>query len=235
MNEILRFLKANEVLIYVLLGLLGLYHLRKFVLALREWQATVFGLERNNAQRRLNASASILTLAILIAAGEFILISFVLPRVPNFQVLQTPTLLVLTTVTPTLALSKPGSQTTPLFPTATQVNSATQVGNGCKPGKLEFTVPKNGQVVSGVLELKGILIVENFGFYKYEYSKSGSNVWITIAAGNTINPDQSLGFWDTSQLLPGDYQLSLVVSDNKSQFLPACITTVKVVSPSPIP
>ena len=231
MNEILRFLKAFEVWIYVLLGLAGLFYLRRFILALKDWQGTTFGMERNIAQRRLNEAATGLALAMLITAGEFFLTSFVLPSVPTVDVLQTPTLAVLTTATPTLTAPIGGIETTPLFPTATIVNAGGSATSGCIPGKLEFTVPANGQEVSGVVELKGILAVQNFGFYKYEYSRAGSNVWITIAAGNEINADNSLGHWDTSQLVPGDYLLQLVVTDNKSQMLPACVTTVKVVAP----
>jgi hypothetical protein len=231
MNDILRFLKAFEVWIYVLLGLAGLLYLRRFILALRDWQGTVFGMERNIAQRRLNEAATGLALAMLIAAGEFFLTSFVLPSVPSIDVLQTPTLAVLTTPTPTLTAPIGGVATTPLFPTATVATSGSTSASGCIPGKFEFMVPTAGQEVSGTVELKGILAIENFGFYKYEYSRSGSNVWITIAAGNEINQDNSLGHWDTSQLVPGDYLLQLVVTDNKGQMLPACVTTVKVVAP----
>jgi hypothetical protein len=236
MNDILRLLKAFETWIYVILGLAGLAYLRKFTLALRDWRATEFGMERSIAQRRLNEAATGLVLAVLIALAEIFVTSFVVPRVPNLQVLSTPTLAVLTTPTSTLPAGLPGLvETTPLFPTATVVTAGGQPAGGCIANKLEFTDPKNGQNVSGIVNLKGILAVENFGFYKYEYSRVGSNVWITIAAGNQINPDQSLGFWDTSQLTPGDYLLQLVVTDNKGMQLPACVTSVKVVSPTRTP
>jgi hypothetical protein len=135
------------------------------------------------------------------------------------------------TATPTINAQINGIESTPLFPTATVERTGGSSASGCIPGKFEFTIPSNGQEVSGIVELKGILAVQNFGFYKYEYSRPGSNVWITIAAGNQINPDNSLGHWDTSQLVPGDYLLQLVVTDNKGQMLPACVTSVKVVAP----
>lgn len=236
MNDILRFLKAFEAWIYLGLGLLGLFYLRKFVLALKDWQGTLFGMERSIAQRKLSEAGTGLILAVLIALAEIFVTSFVLPNMPSIQVLQTPTLEILTTPTATLSPSLDGTPLpTPLFPTATIVAAGTQPAGGCIPGKLEFTVPQNGQVVSGVLDLQGILAVSNFGFYKYEYSRVGSNVWITIAAGNQVNPDNTLGHWDTSTLAPGDYLLQLVVTDNQGAQLPACITSVKVVAPTRTP
>ncbi len=62
MNDILLFLKANEVWIYILLGLVGLIPLRNFIVGLREWQGTIFGLERDIAQRKLTGALSLLVL-----------------------------------------------------------------------------------------------------------------------------------------------------------------------------
>jgi hypothetical protein len=240
MNEILRLLNTFEVWIYILLGLVGLFYFQKFIRALNEWHGTIFGLERDNAQRRLNEAVTVLVLSILIAAGEFSIKTFVIPTIPGMQMLSTPTLDVLTTPTITLAAlptslqvdSQPSGQDTP---TVTPTPASGQPSNGCVPGKIEFTSPINGAEVTGVVALKGNLVVENFGFYKYEYSKPGSNTWITLAAGNVINPDGSLGIWDVSLLIPGDYLLHIIVYDNKGQALPACVISVKVSTPITIP
>jgi hypothetical protein len=241
MNEILRLLNTFEVWIYILLGLVGIYYLQKFIRALNEWHGTIFGLERDNAQRRLNEAVTVLILSLLIAAGEFFVTTFVIPTVPGLQVLSTPTLDVLTTPTTTLAAVPatlaPGGTVSPGLETATvtpTLNSG-QSSNGCIAGKLEFTAPVNGQEISGVVALKGKLVVENFGFYKYEYSKPGSNTWVTIAAGNEIKADGSLGFWDVSLLPIGDYLLHIIVYDNKGQQLPACAISVKVSTPAASP
>jgi len=236
MNEILRLLKTFEVWIYILLGLVGLFYLQKFIRAFKEWKGTIFGLERENAQRRLNEAVTILVLSVLIAAAEFFVTSFIIPTVPGMQLLSTPTLNVLATPTITLPVASTGlvDGTQPSgLETPVETSTATPGGsvNGCVVGKIEFTSPENGGEVNGQVELKGTISITNFGFYKYEYSKPGSNTWITIAAGNEIKADGSLGNWDVSLLLPGDYLLHLIVYDNKGQAFPACVIAVKVVPP----
>jgi hypothetical protein len=40
------------------------------------------------------------------------------------------------------------------------------------------------------------------------------------------------GSWNTQALVPGDYRLRLVMTDNENQTLPACEITVRVTPPS---
>jgi len=239
MNEILRLLKTFEVWIYILLGLVSLFYLQKFIRAFNEWHGTIFGLERENAQRRLSEAVTVLVISLIIAAGEFVISTFVFPTIPGVQILSTPTLDVLAAPTVTLAALPTnlvvGSQIPGLTTTVTPTIVSGQSANGCTPGKLTFTAPVNGENVSGVVALKGTLVVTNFGFYKYEYSKPGSNTWVTIAAGNEIKPDGSLGFWDVSLLPLGDYLLHIIVYDNKGQTLPACQISVTVVTSATSP
>ena len=70
----------------------------------------------------------------------------------------------------------------------------------------------------------------NFGFYKFEIKRPDETVWLTIQAGNVVVQDDKLGDWDTSNLSPGEYQLSLVVVDNEAQASPACIVQLFVTS-----
>ena len=80
----------------------------------------------------------------------------------------------------------------------------------CKDGSVEITSPEEGQTVSGTVDIIGTVNIDNFGSYKYEYSRSGTINWITIAAGNQLKLNESLGFWYTSELPPGTYLLQLV-------------------------
>jgi hypothetical protein len=82
-----------------------------------------------------------------------------------------------------------------------------------------------------VVQIKGVINVENFGFYKYEYALPGGSAWVTIAAGSSIDPEGNLGFWDTSQLSPQVYLLRIVVADNQGIEQPACTTQVRVTAP----
>jgi hypothetical protein len=240
MNEILRLLKTFEVFIYILLGLVGFYYLQKFVFALKEWHGTIFGLERENAQRRLNEAVAVLSLSILIAAGEFIVTTFVIPIIPGMQLINTPTLDILASPTATLPVLPTNLQTNDLPAsrvtlTVTPTNGSPQNANGCIPGKIDFTSPTDGADVTGIVQLKGHVAISNFGFYKYEFSIPGSNTWVTIAAGNEIKPDGSLGFWDVSLLVPGDYLLHLIVYDNQGQQSSPCVISVKVATPVTTP
>jgi hypothetical protein len=146
----------------------------------------------------------------------------------------TPTLDLL--ATPTVTLEAKNSST--LMPASALAGTQTtttptpgKVVDGCIKGQLEWTFPKGGDEINGTIELKGIVNVANLGFYKYEYSQPGSSAWITIAAGDKPKNDEPLGgVWNTSQLVPGDYLLRLVVSDNKNQVLPACQISVQIVA-----
>jgi len=230
MNEILRFLKTYEVWVYVLLGLVGLVYVRKLILALIEWRGAIFGLERENAQRRLSEATSMIILLFLLAAGQFLLVSFVSPSLPDVQALATPTLNILATQTATLPVGTPASLSETLLP-GTTLQPVTQSSTGCIADQLEFTFPESGNEIKGMAELKGTVSVEDFGFYKYEYTQPGSSTWLTIAAGNSTILDGILGVWDTSQLIPGDYLLRLVVTDHQGQELSPCVIPIRVAAP----
>jgi hypothetical protein len=172
----------------------------------------------------------------------FVLNSFVAPALPKLNLLHTPTINVLATPTATLISAEGNGKQTPSAQlTGTTTESAlsqtvtpTLTAEGCIPNELEWTSPKPGDELSGTVVLKGTVNVLNLGFYKYEYSPAGSNKWFTIAAGNTaVNAtnENKIGQWNTSQVVPGDYQLRLVVSDNTNKLLPACVVPVKITQP----
>lgn len=227
MNSLLRFLIEYEILFYVIVALIVLIAARKTYLAWREWSGSIFGLEKEQSQRKFNQGLTITIFGLLFAAGLFIVNTFVTPSVPGVQQLPTATIDMTqlpptNTPAPTAAVTAQG-----LIPTITSYLS-----RGCIPDKLDWTDPRNGDTISGIVELKGTVNVENLGFYKYEYSSAGSDLWTTIAAGNTIIVNDLLGgAWDTSDLVPGNYELRLVVNDNLNNPLPACVIQVTIEPP----
>lgn len=231
MTEIIRALKSVEVGIYILLGLLVLVYFRKVLIAVNDWRGTYFGLERENAQRRLSQAVSVLVLLLLVGVLEFFVVSFIFPGIPGVQILSTPTLNPLATSTTTLPALTLDLTPPSLFPTATLAAGLAGKTNGCIPGQLELTAPKNGDQIKKVVELIGTIAVLNFGFYKYEFASQGSDTWTTIAAGNELKPGGSLGLWDVSLIPTGDYVLRLVVTDNKGEMLPPCWISVKIIAP----
>ncbi len=229
MEDLLRFLETYEIWIYVLLGTASLIPLRRLLIAWHEWRSAIFGLERERAQREFSSAMTFLMLLVLIGLAQFFLVSFIAPGMPRTNILATPTIDRLATPEKTQAVTfTPQTTPTGLIPTLAVVSE------GCIPGQVEWTSPKNNDQVSGTITLKGTVNVANMGFYKYEYSSAGSDNWITIAAGNSGGTDIALGkggLWNTSQLAQGDYRLRLVVVDNQDKSLPACVINIRITSP----
>lgn len=229
MSDVIQFLTQAEVWIYVLLGGVGLWYLRKLLLAWEEWRAAIFGLERENAQRHLNQAITGLVMLVLMGLVEFSVITFISPDYPGLNPLPTPTLNILATPTTTLVspTSAPGETPSAITPIPTFTPTPNQP-NGCIPGQIELTDPKPGQELAVENKLIGTVNVPDFGFYKFEFSQPGSQTWFTISAGNQPVTNGELGNWNTSQLTSGDYLLRLVVVDNKTQPFPACVVPVRI-------
>jgi hypothetical protein len=229
MEEILRFLQNYEIWIYIILGIGVLFPANEVIRSLRDWRGAAFGLERESARRRFSNGLTVLLVFIVLGAMEFFLVSFLLPNRPSKAViLATPTIDLLAAPTVTLAA---GARTT-LTPTGLSLTLAPVTSEGCTPGNVEWTFPKNGGELVGIVQLKGTIQVANLGFYKYEFSPVGTEKWVTIAAGSGTVRDANLGGqWNTGQLTPGDYRLRLVVADNKNQLLPACVITIRIKAP----
>jgi hypothetical protein len=231
MAEAINFSRALDVWVYVFVGLVGIYFIRKFILAWRELRGAGFGLEREKAQSRLNQSAIILVLLIFMAVAEFVLVSFVAPSLPSANGLPTPTLSLLATATLTVG---PGTTETPgsTIPTAIVGQARPTEPSGCVTGQIEITSPKNDQEASGIVQVLGTAAIQNFGFYKIEMKLPDDPSWSTLQAGNIAVQQGKLSDWDTRRLSPGEYLLGLVVVDNQARLSPPCVVRVRVV-PSP--
>jgi len=229
MDVILPYLKNYEVWIYSFLGIVALFYFQKLIFAWKDWQGTVFGLEREIAQRRFSTSLTVLLLLVVFILLEFLTVSFIAPSYPQNLSLPTATLDLLATPTSTIpAQAEPVQiEVTSEFGLPTAITDQ----EGCTPGQIEWLAPTPGQEISQTIELKGTVNVPNLGFYKYQYSKPGEDTWTDIAAGNQPKLNGQIGFWNTSLLVPGDYLLRLVVLDNQNQQFPACVIPVRVMQP----
>ena len=103
--------------------------------------------------------------------------------------------------------------------------------DGCIATQIEWIYSKNGDEISGTVELIGTVNIPTIGFYKYEFSPVGSEEWMTIAAGNQPKFEEMIGVWNTEALIPGDYQLRLVVTDSQNETLPVCTVSVTIAAP----
>lgn len=235
MEEALRFFRAYELWVYLLLGIGGLIYVRKFLLAWQELRGAAFGLERDSAQGRLNQAAAMLVLLLTMAIGEFVLVSFVAPAVPGAVPLLTPTLDLLATPTTTL----PPSTLTPgeaqLSETVTVTPTIDLTGSGCIPDQIFISFPNEGDEISGAVDITGTVDIPDFGFYKLEMKRPEESNWLTILAGNQVRREETLGIWNTSLLPPGYHQLGLVVTNNQGKIYSPCITQVRVTNPEVAP
>ena len=219
MYEILKYLRDLEYLIYIVLGSLAVWQLRKFYLAWEELRAAAFGLEKESAQLRLNRSAALLVVLLFLGTAEFGLVSYIIPAMPGVNPIPTPTIDLLATPTSTLALD-PNPDSIPQTvspPSVTEINST-----GCIANEVMITYPENNSTVSGIVEVEGTVDIADFGFYKFEIAAANTNNWLTVQAGDMPKEDEMLGFWDTTQLQPGNYYLRLVVVDNQGIQLDPC-------------
>jgi hypothetical protein len=224
LDALFRFLVQYEVLIYLILAIGVVFSARSLWKAWAEWRSAVFGLEKELSFQKVRVSGAFLILLVMIGLSQFCLVTFIVPFLPATTFLLTPTADLLQTPVSTLSAEALTAQlgASPAAPAGSA---------GCVPGQIMVSSPQASGDVQGKIVISGTVDVPNFGFFKYEYAPQGSETWSTIAAGDKIIRDGELGAWDTSQLVPGDYQLRLLVTDNLGKALPACIIPVRVSAP----
>jgi len=230
MEDILRYLKDYELVIYVGLALIAIWQIRKFLLAWEELRAAAFGLERESAQSQLNRTAGVLVFLLVLAILEYALVTFVVPNVEGANPLPTPTLDVLATPTTTLPAATAASSASET-PEA-QAEGQEETSPGCVPGQVMISSPEEGETVQDIVEIQGTADIPDFGFYKFEISRMEAQSWLTIQAQDEVKRETELGFWDTTQIEPGQYKLRLVVFDNLGTQRDPCVVSVYVDEPS---
>lgn len=228
MQVVITFLAGLEVPIYLIMVVVGMVHLRKLALALDERKSAVFGLEREAAQGRITASVAVLVLIGLLTIGEFALATFLAPKIAEQASFATPAALFAATPTPTVDPTLIPTDATPT-PTPYPQAQIDGITSECEAGILEIADPTHDSEVNGVVEIIGSVNTPSLGSYYYDYSTMGEPDWQTIAAGNTIRLDQSLGFWYTTDLTPGPYMLRLVALDNEGNETRTCVIVLRVV------
>ncbi len=227
MEEFIRFVVNYEMGIYLILGVVFIINLLKLIRAIISKRKANFGLEKEVAQKNIRSSATFLTLVALFAISNFLLVSIASIQFPGISQLKTPTVDMLATKDPILEDIIPSES-------EDEGTSATQTAialTGCIPEILEWKNPTDGAEIEGSIELIGTVNVPNMGFYKYEYRFQTDSMWTPISAGNVPVVDGPLGgVWNTEEIIPGNYYLRLVVSDNANNLLDPCEIQVKVIS-----
>jgi len=226
MEQALQFLRDYEIWIYIILGILALWQIRKFALAWEELRGAFFGLEREAAQSRVNSAAIMIVILILMAVAEFTIVTFVIPTLPGANLLPTPRLDLLATPTTTLPAPTQNPNETPqATPTLSEIPGA----EGCVPAQINITSPQNGSRISGSVTIQGSADIPNFGFYTLQIAHPGDAIWLPpMQVGQEPVRKETLSIWDTTSLSPGEYLLKLVVTDNVGNELDPCTIQLTV-------
>jgi hypothetical protein len=225
MEQVLQFFRTYEIWIYIILGILAVWQVRKFALAWEELRGAFFGMERDAAQSRVNSAATMVVILIIMAVAEFTVVTFVVPTIPGANPLPTASLDLL--ATPTITLPPP-TQDPNVTPGATSTPGEVAAAEGCVPGQVNLTSPLNGERISGSIIVKGSADILNFGFYTLQIAHPGDPIWSPIQVGQKAVKNEALGTWDTSSLVPGAYMLQLVVTNNVGNVLTTCAIQVTV-------
>lgn len=198
-RQLISILETYQRHIFIILGLLLLLYLRQFLVALDERHSSIFGLERETAQRRLNSALAMIVLIVLMAATEFIVIS--LPQ--RMEAAGTDLAPV-----EDLAEESPDTGTDESIAEISPADSITTAG--CIEGQLEWIDPSYGEEISGLYPLRATINVKDQGRYDYSYMRmDGQHDWVKINGGSGPVIEDDLTQWATAQADGGDGEYAL--------------------------
>ncbi len=232
MLALFHFLVDYQLWIYGILGVLALLYLTRLISAWRERYSTIFGLEREDAQRRLNSALAIFILLLLLIGAEFVLVTFVIPEWP--LVMLTPTPQIQAGEEDEYMITRPENNGLSIISTPQGAVGSTAVpaaSGGCIPGQLEWLAPRTGDVIDGSYHLQANVNVQDMAWYAWSFSLvSDQQNWQTLSAGNLPLIEGELGLWATSQVPNGDYALRLTVTGLDNKELPPCDVFIRVLN-----
>jgi hypothetical protein len=238
----LGFLAANASYIYAFCALIALYFLRVAIRARRERRAAVFPLEREVALARTHRTFGVALLLLVIMGTTYVTVHRLMPRLNEMAVSDTPTpgvfvLIATPTFTPPPPTATPTPAPTPTprptrrpppTPAPTPEATAPVRPPACPHPGAAIASPGNGQVVRGDTPIIGTASIENFQFFKLEWSVAGNEQWNWFAGSETPAVGTVLGVFRAGDLPPGHYVIRLVVVDHTGNYPTPCLVTVVV-------
>lgn len=241
MLEFLRPIVIFDVWIYIILGLVALVFMRVMFLARKDRTRSIFTLERENANARFVRAFLGLMVVLGLGLGVYYLSSITPTIVPPPQITPTPTPIIglpdtptpppLFTATPTVTATPPPTvatftEETPT-PAAQPQPAQGQTPSCPHPGSV-ISRPGNGAQVSGVIQVSGTAVTENFEYYKFEFRVPGSEEWSFVQRYDNAVQNGVLGSWNSDTVAPGEYDFRLVVVDFSGNFPEPCVVRLQV-------
>ncbi|MBN1218058.1 MAG: hypothetical protein JXM69_03945 [Anaerolineae bacterium] len=233
MLEFLRPIVAFDTWIYIGLGLVALIFLRLMWLARKDRARSIFTLERENTRVRMTRAFTGLMVVLGLMLGVYYLSLVTPPMLPPAPNTPTPTpmLELPPTPTPPPLLPTPTPTQTPLppptiiiqeTPTATPQAAVLGISPNCPYPNARITQPGDGARVTGIVQISGAAAIDNFDYYKFEFSAPGSNEWNFIQRYDKSVLEGVLGSWNSDTVSPGEYQFRLVVVDATGNYPEPC-------------
>ena len=228
MADAIRFFQQYESVIYFLLALGILFYGWRFYKAWVELRGSIFGLEQVNGQRRLNRSAIAIFVMLLLGVGVFSMVTFAQTVIDSTEAMSA---LILPeeegeqgvgegAVNPDVAENEVADGS---LPTATPLPTVAVDPALCSSDSIMITSPAPNQEVRGIIEITGVVNVDDFGFYMFEIARSEEELWLPIQANRTLAPEEvTLLEWDSSLFPPGNYVFQLVVTKSDGEEYPPC-------------
>jgi hypothetical protein len=119
-----------------------------------------------------------------------------------------------------------------LLATATPLPTVAVDSSLCQADKIMITSPVANEEIRGVVDIRGIVNVDDFGFYMFEIAKAEEALWLPIQANRTLSPEENtLLEWDSSLFPPGSYVIQLVVTTNDGEEYDPCRVSIRIGNP----
>jgi len=233
----INFVESYENVLYGILGFLGLWYLRDYIVATQKLRIGTYIVERETAINDRNIAMSVL----IGLSGMICMVYFgarsILPAmdtilsVPNNLNEDVVMITKVPTVTPDVILLLPG-QATPVvskeLDTRRRVNTQIPIGgSGCDNKKAVIYSPLPGAVLSGKVEVQGTADIVDFAFYVLEISTLGDN-WLTVHTQDIPVSSDILGNWNASFYPQGEYGFRLVVYNAAGAYPVPCVIPIYI-------
>lgn len=242
-------------ILYALCTLGAFFYVWGAFQARRREELALFGKEREDAASQEQHSWMMAGVCVLLVAGVYVVSSFV---VPNLELDQNEGVVITTTTPIVNVVAPPTSTLPPATPTDAQapiptvapiatplsrppdtptpaptVEGEVPVEAACISAGTQIIAPRNGDRLSGTVEVRGTASLPDFLSYKFELQWPDSEEWVTIQSFDRPVAGGILGYWDTSLLEPGAYRFRLVVVDNTYNYPEPCVISVVIAPPTP--
>ena len=249
-----RLIARYAIILYAICALGVLFYGWAALQARRRQGLALFSLEREDAADQGLRSWLMAGVCVLLSLGIYGVSSVIVPSLPLDQAEETPQISLLFTPTAVPTIPPPPTSTaaatatfapvptvapiaTPLdrapdtpVPAPTTEGEQASLVAACTSAGTQIISPKNGDRVSGVIDVIGTASLPNFSFYKFEIQWPDSDQWVTLRSFEVPVAGGLLGIWDTTPLLgqPGTYRFRLVVVDDTSNFPEPCVISVVI-------